>query len=168
MSDNKINENQLSESEKAQAYDDICDLLGIGSLARNSTGVAMHSIENIKGFSEKLFAIENEYFMQLVCEEDEEPQWQSLINPWGDSKEEFVKNFGEAMKTIGIDSPVNNKKIKVTIRQMNIVNHLVKSLITLNLKKPTKNTTKERISKTIKKVGDDLKSQFEVVDHVKK
>ena len=92
----------LTLKEKAKAFDDICDLFELGSQARGRN--VLVNIRNCKGFTEKLHAIEREYFMtEGEPDEDypnEAPEPVCMVNSWGDNTQEYVLSFGAALNRI--------------------------------------------------------------------
>ncbi|MFS1428308.1 hypothetical protein LMH73_014445 [Vibrio splendidus] len=56
------------------------------------------------------------------------------------------------------------KEIKVTPKQMSMINMHVKQLLALHLKKPTEKTTQEKINSTITTVGNRFSNMFDVVE----
>lgn len=98
---------QPTTEEKAKAFDQICDLLGIGALARSPATVCT-SVTNLISFSEKLHAIEQNYLMKDIegesheCLYDGEIDVESvcLVNSWSDTTEEYVEKFGKALELI--------------------------------------------------------------------
>lgn len=95
-----MEQNELEN--KARIFDEIRKVMGVGDKAGDF--VVVQNVKNCKDFSEKLNAIEQSYFMIAgdVDEEypDCEPDLVCMVNRWGDSKDEYVKSFGEALNKI--------------------------------------------------------------------
>lgn len=95
-----MEQNELEN--KARMFDEIRKVMGVGDKAGDF--VVVQNVKNCKDFSEKLNAIEQSYFM-IAGDVDEEypecePDLVCMVNRWGDSKDEYVKSFGEALNKI--------------------------------------------------------------------
>ncbi|MCY9861531.1 hypothetical protein OTK49_03240 [Vibrio coralliirubri] len=98
-----MNNQETSIEDKAKAFDAICDMFSIGSMAR-SPSTLICNIENVIKFSDQLHAIEQQFFM-VTGEPDEdepyaEPNDECLLNRWGLNTEEYVSQFESAMREI--------------------------------------------------------------------
>jgi hypothetical protein len=93
---------QPALSDAADTLSKVCDVFHIGSKARTQSTILMN-VENARRRSNCLWAIEHEFFMMPTpANEDEgedEPGEECLLN-WGQEPAEYVKQFGEALKTI--------------------------------------------------------------------
>ena len=89
-------------ANKARMFDRIRELFGVGASCEHH--VTLTCATHCKDFADKLHAIEREYFMTegAIDEEfpDSHPEQVCMVNSWGDSTDEYVKHFGEALNKI--------------------------------------------------------------------
>lgn len=150
----------LDLQNKAQAYEQLCDLFSIGSEARKNPAVLISNIKNTKDHSEKLLAVERTYFSIDDSDTNDEDYDNSQTKPsaWGDSTEEYVENIGLVIKERYSHSIEDSDKVKVTPAQMNVISMLVCSLIAKNLREKTPKNTE-----AIKKLSERFNRLFDVI-----
>jgi hypothetical protein len=89
-------------ANKARMFDRIRELFGVGPSCEHH--VTLTCATHCKDFADKLHAIEREYFMTEGAIEEEfpdsHPEQVCMVNSWGDSTDEYVKHFGEALNKI--------------------------------------------------------------------
>lgn len=89
------------EAERLRGQlDEVHSAFGIGSNVRTLSAL-MTNIENVKRFAEYLHAVERQFFM-VPGEPDEdypdcEPEDECLVNSWGSTKEQYLRQFEVAL-----------------------------------------------------------------------
>jgi len=90
----------LTTEEKALVFDEISEMLGIGSKVRTRSTV-ITCIENCKRFAEYLHAVERHFFMVEGEPNEDYPDDEiedvCLVNSWGSTEDQYIEQFREAL-----------------------------------------------------------------------